>query len=88
MTTNAITNRKGHEMKMRRMELKEARLALGLSALAFGELAGIREERVFAVERGRYRPRKAEASAWAKALGLKVADAFPELFAGQKGANP
>jgi transcriptional regulator with XRE-family HTH domain len=75
-------------MKMRRTELKEARLSLGLSALELGERAGIREERVFAVERGRYRPRKGEATAWANALNLKPECAFPELFARQKGANP
>jgi len=65
---------------MRREHLKAARLALGLSALALGEKTGIKEERIFAVERGRYRPRLEEGLTWATALNMRPEVAFPELF--------
>jgi len=65
---------------MRREHLRLARLAAGLTALELGERAGIREEKVFQVERGRYLPTHDEASRWATALRMTPAEAFPELF--------
>ena len=65
---------------MRRTRLKQARLAQGLTAIALSELTGIREEKVFAVERGRYMARREEAVTWAAALHMKPEEAFPELF--------
>ena len=64
---------------MRREHLTRARRALGLTALDLGERSGIGEEKVYAVERGRYRPTREEAVRWAAALGVPVESAFPEI---------
>ena len=40
----------------------------------------VSETHIFAVERGRYRCKPALAAAWAEALGLPPATAFPEIF--------
>ena len=65
---------------MRREHLKVARLALGLTALELGEKAAVSEEKVYQVERGRYRHTLDESVRWAKALGMSPSQAFPELF--------
>jgi len=65
---------------MRRENLKLARVAAGLTALELGEQAGVREEKVYQVERGRYQPTKEEASRWAAVLQMKPEEAFPEIF--------
>jgi len=65
---------------MKRQHLKAARMARGLTALALGELANVREEKIYAVERGRYLPTSAEATRWAESLGMPLNEAFPELF--------
>ena len=68
---------------MRREHLKTARLAHSWTALDLAERAGIREEKVYAVERGRYGLTRDEANRWAGALGMTPAAAFPEIFAGR-----
>lgn len=70
---------------MRRHHLQDARRVLGLTALDVGEQIGTTEERIFAVERGRYRPRIDEAVLWAAALSMPPSVAFPELFTTEDG---
>ena len=70
---------------MRREHLKTARATLGLTALDLGERAAIKEEKIFAVERGRYMPTRFEASRWASVLGMPPAQAFPEIFGDTQG---
>ena len=65
---------------MKRDHLKTARRAMGLTALQLGEHAGIKEQKVFAVERGRYLPTRDEATRWAGVLGMAPAKAFPAIF--------
>ena len=67
--------------------LKAARLRAGLTALRLAELTkgGTCENRLFQFERGRFKPRAAEAAALARALGLSVETLFP---AGTQPANP
>ncbi len=65
---------------MRRMHLKTARLAAGLSAIELGENIGISEQRIFDIERGRYLPKPAEAHKWAGVLCINPEFAFPEMF--------
>lgn len=65
---------------MRRQLIKDARQAKGWTALDLGERINQSEEHVYQVERGRYRPKPNEAAAWAEALGLTPAIAFPEIF--------
>lgn len=65
---------------MSRDHLKNARRAAGLTALRLSELSGIAEQKIYAVERGRYRPRRDEALTWAAALAMPPETAFPELF--------
>jgi hypothetical protein len=60
-------------------------MKLGLTALALGERATIKEEKVFAVERGRYGCTRDEGCRWAAALGLEPAAAFPENFTTEGG---
>jgi len=84
--TKASANERRHTM--RREHLKEARRALGLSALALGERAGIKEEKIFQVERGRYLPTQAEARSWADALDMPAVVAFPELFTPAERGRP
>ena len=71
---------------MQREHLKEARLAAGLTAVALSAQTGIKEEKIYQVERGRYAPSREEAMTWAAALGLRPAVAFPEFF-GKGGAR-
>ena len=64
---------------MSRDILKTARLIKGLTALRLGELADVREEKVYQVERGRYLPTTDEAVRWAKVLDIEPEVAFPEM---------
>jgi transcriptional regulator with XRE-family HTH domain len=57
--------------------LKIARHRARLSALALADKAETTEPRVYALERGRYRPHTDEAERLATALGTTVADLFP-----------
>lgn len=67
-------------MELRRVMAIEKRKSLGLSALALAEKADLRgEDWVFQVERGRYKATPEEAQRWADALGVAVADIFPDL---------
>ena len=67
--------------------LKAERLRAGLTALRLAELTegGTTENRLFQLERGRFRPRAVEAAALARALGRSVEDLFP---AGTQPENP
>jgi transcriptional regulator with XRE-family HTH domain len=60
--------------------LKAERLRAGLTGLRLAELTkgGTTENRLFQLERGRFKPRAAEAAALARALGLSVETLFPE----------
>ena len=60
--------------------LKAERLRAGLTGLRLAELpkGGTTENRLFQLERGRFKPRAAEAAALARALGLDVETLFPE----------
>lgn len=73
---------------MTRQHLKDARRARGLTALALSAATGIKEEKIYQVERGRYAPNREEAARWAAALRMPPRIAFPEYFAGEKGARP
>lgn len=68
-------------MTIRREKAIELRRMLGMTALDLAEKAGLSEEKVYAVERGRYNPTAEEAQRWAKALGVQVKDIFPEVEA-------
>ncbi len=63
-----------------REHLKSLRKAKGYTAQKLGELCGIKEEKVYQVERGRYKPTEDEAVRWAKVLGVEEAVAFPQMF--------
>ena len=67
--------------------LKTARMRAGLTALRLAELTagGTTENRLFQLERGRFKPRAAEAAALARALGLSVEELFP---LGTQSENP
>ena len=67
--------------------LKAERLRAGLTALRLAELTegGTTENRLFQLERGRFKPRAAEAAALANALGMAVEALFPE---GTQPENP
>jgi len=71
---------------MKREHLKAARRLLGLTALELGDRAGVTEEKVFQVERGRYRPTREEAIRWADALSMPREVAFPEMFGAEQRA--
>ena len=65
---------------MQRHILKDARKAAGMTALALGEITGIREDRLYALERGRGRLRRHEALKLATALDVRPAALAPEAF--------
>lgn len=64
---------------LRRERAIELRRMLGLTAIGLAEKAALQEEKIYQVERGRYNPTADEARRWAKALGVKVKDIFPDL---------
>lgn len=72
---------------MSRDHLRNARRAAGLTALRLSELSGVTEQKIYAVERGRYRPTRGEAITWAAVLGMPPEDCFPELFNQIGGAS-
>jgi len=57
--------------------MQDRRNKAGLTAYAIAQQIGTNETRVYAIERGRYRPKKDEAARIAKALGCAVVDIFP-----------
>lgn len=72
-------------MTLRRDHLRNVRRARGLTALAVAEAVGIREDAVYATERGRRRPTRDEAIAWALAIRMSPEACFPEVFTGEEG---
>lgn len=68
-------------MQTRRNHLRLARRAKNWTALELAEHVGISEDQVYFIERGRTKPNREIALRYASALGLKVDEAFPELFA-------
>ncbi len=58
-------------------EMKQKRRAAGLTALELARRAGSTEDRVYQLERGRYRPRADEAQRLAHALKSSVKKLFP-----------
>ena len=58
-------------------EMKRKRRAKGLTALELARRAGSTEDRVYQLERGRYRPRADEAERLAHALKSSVKKMFP-----------
>ena len=65
--------------RIKREKAIEARRMRGMTALGLAEQAGLKEEKIYQVERGRVRPTADEARRWAKALGVEVKEIFPEL---------
>ena len=72
---------------MQRKALKDARETAGLTALALSEETGIRECRLYALERGRGRFHRNEALALANALHTRPEILAPELFGKEGGAE-
>lgn len=66
--------------KIRRNHLTLARKARGMTALILAERAALNESQIFIVERGRCLPSRDEAIRWAKAIGMNLSEAFPELL--------
>ena len=64
---------------MKRINVIQRRQATGQSAGDFADTIGTTMNVVYSVESGRTRPRKEIAQAWAAALGMTLAEAFPEL---------
>jgi DNA-binding XRE family transcriptional regulator len=58
-----------------------------MAAVDLGEKIGVSEQRVFDIERGRYRPRRDEAMTWAAALRMRPEAAFPEMFEPKGGGR-
>ena len=58
-------------------QLRKARKEAGLTAIRLAELAHSAEQRVFHIERGRYRPKPDEAERIAAVLNSTVAELFP-----------
>lgn len=69
-------------MQTPRPHLKNARLGAGLTAFELAQIIGATENKVYGIERGRYRPEMDLALRWSAALGLNPEQAFPELFGG------
>ena len=65
---------------MQRHKMKAARQAAGLTALALSELTGIRECRLYALERGRGRLHADEAKSIASALQVPPWTIAPQWF--------
>lgn len=57
--------------------LKNARLATGLTAIELAKIAGTTENRLFQLERGRFRPRALEAAGLSLALDIPIDELFP-----------
>ena len=51
----------------------------GLTAIALAEMSGTSEGRIFAIERGRFRPRPNEGAATAHALNQQPQRLFPNV---------
>ncbi len=64
---------------LKRTVLTQARLKQGLTALDLAGQLGISENRVYAIERGRTKPRVEEALLWAGKIKLDFDTAFPDL---------
>jgi len=60
-----------------RTPLKRARLQAGLSAIQLADIASTTENRLYQLERGRFRPRPAEAAGLAAALNQELSKLFP-----------
>jgi len=60
--------------------LKEARRALSMTALDLAKIVHVKEQRVYAIERGRSTPSREEGLRLADALSLLPFEAFPEIF--------
>ena len=67
-------------MSIKRTHLTTLRKSQNITAVKLAELAGLTENQVYAVERGRYGIDSDKAHRWALALGIDAAAAFPELF--------
>lgn len=67
-------------------ELRQQRIRAGLSAFKLAEMAGTTEIRVYHIERARYRPRRAEAEGFSRALKKPVAVLFPDGCQPEGGA--
>ena len=63
--------------------LRAARLAAGLSALEAAAPANTTENRLFQLERGRFRPRPEEAAGLAAVLMRPVEELFPNGVQGE-----
>lgn len=61
---------------MIRDALKLARKSKKLTAIELSKITGIKEEKIYAVERGRYNATDEEKTKWAEALGVKAEEVF------------
>ena len=68
-------------MSIKRTHLTQLRKSQNLTAVRLAELAGLTENLIYAVERGRNSIDVARAFRWAQALDIAPETAFPELFA-------
>lgn len=64
---------------MHRLFIKNLREARKRTALQLAAEIGSNEMRVYAVERGRFKPRPDEARRWAAVLGVAPEVAFPDV---------
>jgi transcriptional regulator with XRE-family HTH domain len=78
------TNERGETMAT---QLKIARTAAGMTALELARAAGTTENRLFQIERGRFRPRPDEARGLALVLGEPVETLFPGGIQPEGGRN-
>ena len=67
-------------MQIERLHLKTARRQRGMTAFELAQEIGTTENRVYGIERGRYRPDADLALRWAAALGLNPDEAFQEIW--------
>ena len=69
-------------MQTARPHIKAARLAMGRTAFEQAQTIDTTENKVYGVERGRYKPDTDLALRWAASLGMNPEQAFPEIFDG------
>ena len=65
-------------------KLRDARQAANLTAYGLGQAAGIREMRIYHLERGRFSPHPDEAERMARVLDQPVETLFPNLKGGTR----
>ena len=67
-------------MQIERHHLKNARLQMGRTAFEQAQIIDTTENKVYGVERGRFKPDADLAVRWAASLNMNPEVAFPEIF--------